>query len=157
MPDFKILDVFEQQCHLIVLAEHYQPDESFWFTEYYVWQGREGTHFKRVTNADGDMLMDDGNPAPWGQSNLDEVAIPGAIPPIQKQRLTPGRTWLRETTPSMDNDSILDTIRSTHSRRTETGWPVQTDTLPSFNMTEKDAEGCVALINKFASLKEYSE
>ena len=157
MPDFKILDVFEKDCNMVVLVEHYQSDDSFWFTEYYIWQGVQGTKFKRVTNAEGDVLMDDGNPAPWSQRNPDEVIKPGAIPAELVQTLPPDREWLRETTPWMDNESILGTIRSTHNRRTETGWPVQHDELPSFQLTERNAEGCTALINKFAALKDYSE
>jgi len=157
MPDFKILDVFAKDGHMVVLVEHYQSDDSFWFTENYTWPGVGGTQFKRVTNADGDILMDDGNPAPWEQRYPDQVVESGARPAELVQNLTAGRTWLRETTPRLDNDSVLGTIRSAHNRRTETGWPVGTDVAPSFVLIEDNAAGCTALINKFASLKGHTE
>lgn len=144
MPDFRILDVFQQDHHLIVRAEHFNPDGSFWFLENYIWQGREGLKRKRKTDAQGRILMDDGKPAPLTDH-----------PDVEERRqfLPLGRDWARHDTPHMDEGSILTTIRSIHEQRLVSGWPQGTiDTLALLMGNSQDEVGCPDLIGKFAAL-----
>ena len=143
----KVTDVFQQDCHLIVRAEHYHPDGTFWFLENYRWQGREGLKRKRVTNTAGRLLMDNGKVAPLRIEDGDSTPV---------AYLPKGREWARRSTPHMDEDSILDTIRSIHRQRLTSGWPQGTVDLVSRispdKIRQQDRDGCPQLINKFAYL-----
>ena len=153
MADFKILDVFEQNWHMVVLAEHYQPDDSFWFTEYYTFPGVEGVKRKRTTNSDGECIMDNGEVAPTHKITSDRPDKPG----ISVQYLPESRDWAREPAPHLNAESILSIIRSVHARRTKSGWAVQTDSLPPLPVNAVNEAGITVLINTFDSLKEYTE
>jgi len=153
MADFKILDVFEKNWHMIVLVEHYQPDDSFWFTEHYIFSGVEGVKRKRTTNSDGECIMDNGEVAPTHKITSDRPYKPG----ISAQYLPEDRDWAREPAPHMTVDSILSTIRDTHRRRTESGWSVQKDSLPPLSKNAVNQDGVDVLISTFGSLKEYTE
>ena len=153
MPDFKILDVFERSWHMVVVAEHYQPDDSFWFTENYTFPGVEGVKRKRTTNAGGEALMDNREVAPTYKITPDRPDNPG----ISAQYLPEGRSWAREPAPHLNAESILSIIRSVHARRTESGWSVQTDSIPPLPVNSVNEAGVEVLINTFDSLKEYTE
>ena len=137
--DFKILAVFEQDCHLVVRAEHYQPDGSFWFLEHYTWQGREGLKAKRKTDKRGRLLLSDGKLAPQRGD-----------PP--ESYLPTGEEWSRHLPPHVDEDSILSTIRGIHKQRLRDGFPGVVDTLSSRPFTRDDASGCQVLTAKFSYL-----
>lgn len=147
MPDFKILDVFADNARLVVRVEHYNADDSVWFTENYCWQGREGLKRKRQTNSDGAYLMDDGNVAPLMPAD----PVTGFAEPY----LPDGRTWARYDIPYMDESSILGTIRSTHDDRLVSGWPQgSVDAMSSTGQPNpRDEAGISTLVSLFSSLK----
>jgi hypothetical protein len=153
--DFRIVNVVELDCHMIVTVEHYHDNDSFWFTENYRWRGVEGAKHRRVVDSDGDYLMDDGSKAPTTpnvRAHLGEVPDP---------YLPEGRDWMRHATPTMDNESIYKTIRLIHSQRLVSGWPQgQIDVvsrMPEDNIRVEDRNGCHALVAKFQPLIGYSE
>ena len=144
----KIVDVFEKDCHLIVLVEHYHADGSFWFREDYRWQGREGLKQKRATNDQGEALMDDGQVAPTHNVEGDQLHY-----------LPEGREWARLPAPHIVDDSILSVIRSIHAQRLVWGWPQgaidQVSSIPDSKISQRDRDGCPVLIAKFAALVGY--
>ncbi len=121
---------------MVVQAEHYRSDGTGWFTENYVFQGREGLKQKRKTNAQGRLLMDDATVAPGAP----------------KQFLPPGREWARHPAPHMAEESIIGTITSIHKQRLVTGWPTGVDVISSKTFTNRDAAGVSALLAKFGHL-----
>ncbi len=144
---FKILDVFLQDCYLIVRAEHYHPDGLVWFTEYYRWQGREGLKQKKATVA-GLFLMDNGLPAPFSIQN-NGLSL--------QQYLPVGRSWKRLPPPRLDKESILDVIRGIHTKRLAEGWPGGEDTLSPSPYQPADTTGSKILLTKFVGLKGTQE
>ena len=146
MSDFKVISVWEQDCHLIVTAEHYHPDASFWFTENYRWQGREGLRHKRSTNARGELLLSDGTVAPTRNNVLgeSEAYLPG------------GTDWQRNAGIHMDNNAVLGVIRTIHGERLLSGWPQgQRDVVQSVSverLSQEDQDGCSVLTAAFSSL-----
>lgn len=146
--DCKIVNVFEFDCHLIAQVEHYHVDGSFWFLENYRWQGRAGLVRKRMTNARGEVLMDNGEVAPTRHEGGDEPKLEPYLPD--------GREWARHTTPAMDEESILGIMRDTHQRRLITGWPQGTvdvvGRIPDSKIAQRDRDGCSQLVDKFAYL-----
>lgn len=148
--DFQLIDITNVQSHLVVTAEHYHPDGSFWFRENYVWQGREGLKRKRKTDAEGRILMDDGQRAPL-RLGIDDELVP---------YLPSGRTWARLPAPHMDEESILTTMRSIHQQRLISGWPQgridKISRISESKIRQEDRDGCPILIAKFAALKGLS-
>jgi hypothetical protein len=153
MADFKILGVYDQDCHLVVRVEHHHADGSFWFIENYVHDGREGIRQKRKVNGAGLLLMDDGNVAPLvnpdpptrkaGKVRMEDTA----------QYLPEGRTWDYHPAPWMDENSVLSVIRDIHGQRLVTGFPQgQVDSAERMSHTDEDERGCEALVNKFLYL-----
>ena len=145
--DFKIIDVQNQDSHLIVCVEHYHVNGTLWFTENYVWQGREGLKQKRATDADGQILLTDGTVAPSLTNNAG----------IVEQYLPEGKSWQLRPGPHMDDEAILTTIRDIHKDRLVSGWPSTTDTLSPCSCTNEDVDGCDTLVSKFTSLIGYEE
>lgn len=146
MPDFKIVGVSQVSHCLVVRVEHYHPDGSLWFIENYRFQGREGLKHKRDTDAEGFILMDDGNRAPLR-------AVPN-LPSTMAEYLPAERGWARKTETHMDENSILDTIRSIHAQRLVSGWPQgAVDVLSqSTSAIQRDVDGCSALMARFTAL-----
>jgi hypothetical protein len=140
--DFKIINVHNQDSHLAVYVEHYHVDGTLWFTENYTWQGREGLKQKRATDADGRILLTDGTVAPYLTNDCE----------IAEQYLPEGKSWELLPGPRMDDESILTTIRAIHRDRLVSGWPSTTDTLRPCVCTNKDVDGCDALVSKFTPL-----
>lgn len=140
---FKILDVFQDDGHLVVRVQHFQNDLP-WFKEDYVWQGREGLKRKRMTNAKGEILLGDQTVAPFDEDG--------------HQFLPPGAKWRYRAAPHMDENSILSVIRSIHAERLFAGTPytdgTSTTNRPSSN---DDRSGVGKLIAKFAGLKGRTE
>ena len=143
--DFKIVNVFEQDCHLVAQVEHYHPDGSFWHLEHYRWQGREGLKHGRQMNARGQLLMDNG-----------EVAPLKMVGRLEQAYLPVGRAWARESTPYLNEECILQTIRSVHADRLVSGWPQGSVDILGRTRPDKlqeDWDGCAQLVTKFAYLK----
>jgi len=136
--DFKIIAVYEQDCHLVLRVEHYL-DSLPWYKDDYIWQGREGLKRKRKTNANGSLLMDNGRVAPLRD---EEPYLPA------------GRNWARYGMPHMDDGSILETIKVAHRRSVENGRPYADGTIGTAKLTfeDRDYTGCSQLVAKFAHL-----
>ena len=144
--NFKIIDVFTHDGHLVVKAEHFNLDSSFWFLEYYLFQGREWHKHKRAVNARGQTLLDDGTVGPTRPRPNE--------PERTEQFLPPGRTWALRPGPHMDDSTILDTIRSIHKQRLVSGWPQgKIDRLGTLKPAPQDTTGCVPLAAHFQHLK----
>lgn len=137
---FAILQVVDIRCQLVVRVQHFNPDGSDWFREAYTWQGREGLKCKRMTNPDGLILMDDGEPAPTR-------VVAGQV----EQYLPADRTWARYSAPHMDDSSILDIIRTVHGQGRAQGYDGWNDDI-QFNPNTQDEDGCSVLVAKFDSL-----
>ena len=144
---FKILDVYAQDNHLCVWVQHFRATGSEWFKEHYLFQGREGLKQKRATDAQGRILMDDGEVAPI---LIRKDGLTGSYLPT-------GRTWKRLPAPHMDDSSILVTIRSIHQQRTASGWIRGDNTLSNHKSTVEDELGNPVLLERFGHLKGYSE
>jgi hypothetical protein len=110
MAHIEIVDKFVQDGMFVVLAEHYNDDGSFWFSEHYCWMSTEGNKAKRQTNAEGMMLMDNGEAAPTRDS--------GRTLEEDEQYLPDGREWLMRDVPHLDDSSIWETILLIHEERT---------------------------------------
>jgi hypothetical protein len=149
MTDFRILNVLERDCHLVVCVEHYK-DDQWWFTENYCWPGVEGIKRKRLVDSEGWVLMDNGVRAPFHPQTAVE-ARPGNQ--RWRQYLPRGRDWARADTPHMDEGSILETIRSHHAKLLAAGFTGGTvDTLGPHPFSERDRAGCPQLLAKFRYL-----
>lgn len=136
---FNITEVRICDCHLLVKVEHLNDDDSIWFREQYVWQGREGVKQKQATNSDGEPLMDDGNVVPT-RGDPPEYYLPE------------GRSCAMRPGPHMDDDSILSTIRDDHAQRQGgfvgyNGWRDE-----HFGIGDHDEEGCDILLEQFERL-----
>lgn len=147
MPNFAITDVSAQDGHLVVTAEHYNADGSVWFTENYIFQGREWHKRKRAANALGQLLLDDGAVAP--------TTVRRRGPPDELEPFLPaGRTWKLRPGPHMVDDSILSVIASTHQRRLASSYPQgHVDRLGSFKAAPEDTSGAADLAAHFLHLK----
>lgn len=141
--DFKVLDVFVQGGHLVVKAQHFKLDGTAWFTEHYLFQGREGLKHKRATNGLGQPLLDDGTVAPTELKRDNNRQVPV---------LPTGRQWARRPEPHLAEDSILHTIRLIHRQRTALNSPNTVDSLVVPPATKADNDGCAALLTKFQGL-----
>jgi len=144
---FKIVNIFQQDAHLVVQVEHYNPDGTFWFLEHYRWQGREGLKRKRATNAQGEILLEDGSVAPYSDP-------PGEL----EQYLPEGAKWQYLPGPHLDESNILGTIQTIHQRRLASGWPqgrvdILARTAPH-KLRQEDHDGSPQLLSKFDSLKD---
>lgn len=151
---FTITEVFTQDGHLVVKADHFRPDGSAWFTENYTWQGREGLKQKRATNALGQLLLDDGTVAP--------STVRRGPPDEVEYILPPGRQWARRSGTHMVDDSILSVIRTTHRQRSTTAYPSRIDQLRTpvgagLAPPPADVAGCPALLAKFQTLIGWTE
>jgi hypothetical protein len=146
--DFRIIDVCESNCHLIVKVEHCKDDEA-WCQEHYQFAGREGGQHQIQTNAAGAALMDNGEVAPT------TTTASGITQPY----LPEGRTYDRYETPFMVDDSILRVIRQCHSARISQpkGMMDELGCSPMGQITQEDRDGCEALLSKFIHLIGYSE
>jgi len=146
---FRITDIFLLDCQLIAHVEHLHPDGSFWFSEHYRWQGREGSKRQRMVDDEGFMLMDNGERAP-----LPDSLTPRDIP---EAYLPDGRDWAWRDAPSMNESSILDTIRSIHQQRLITGWPQgKVDVCartPDHKISESDRACCQIILDAFVYLR----
>lgn len=145
--DFRVTGVITQDHYMVVQVDHYNADASFWFSENYYFQGREGLRQKRSTDVNGMVLQDDGTVAP-----VDEEGEP---------YLEPGKSWAWEPPPRMVNDSILDVVRSIHAQRVANGWPQgRRDALrpvPPAAIKQADIDGAPTLITQFSSLVGHTE
>ena len=141
---FQILDVFPHSNHLVVKVQHLHPGGEDWFIEHYVFQGREGLKRKRMVNAEGQLLMDNGNIAP-------KRGIPDR-PGKSEQFLPSGHDWARNPPPYMDETSVLQIIQSTHAERTISGWEGD-DILSELSWHQEDEDGAGILIAKLSYLK----
>jgi hypothetical protein len=154
MADFTILDVFDNDCHMVVKVQHLHDDDAPWHIEYYYFQGREGLKHKRVTDAEGFILMDDGAVAPKRDRPIRQVGEPATLH-NQEQYLPSGRDWARHPEPHLDVESILNVIRNQHTARsvdTETIQRQRDDVLIPMKHNEQDTQGYVILVNHFQSL-----
>jgi len=152
--DYRIVDVFINDFRLCVKADHYHPDGSFWFTEHYTFLGREGLKQKQATDAQGNVLMDDGTPAPTRAGGRVPINASERIP-----YLPSGRSWKYRPGPHMSDNSILEAISSIHKQRLVTGWPQgKVDSLKprrASSMTQADRDGCAILNVAFQHLIGY--
>ena len=145
--DFKIVDVFAHYGQVVFAVEHYNPDGSFWHLEHYTFQGREFFLHKRVTDAAGKFLLDDGTVAP------ERIVRPGP-PEIREQYLPDGRAWRYHTAPQRPPESVLNIITAEHQKRRLTGWQQgNVNTLSSFRPARADQDGCAGLVAHFQGLK----
>jgi hypothetical protein len=147
---FRILAVRSEYGHLVVEAEHFNPDGSFAYFENYLWQGREGDKHARVTNARGQLMLDDDTVAPLRIKN----PRPGLPDTPLEQYRPEGRQWKRYATPHMDSGSITSTIEAIHSQRLITGWSKGQSrlTVSPHDGLQKDRDGVAALVSKFVGL-----
>ena len=151
-PLFRIIDVRVEYGHMVVEAQHYNPDGSHWFYDNYTFQGREQYQRPRVVDHLGDapqtrlFLASDGREAPK-RANVDGEII---------YYLPEGEEWLRHSHPHLDRAGILHVIRSTHDRRLETGWTdgLQRLTTHPLDYTDEDVDGAPYLQRRFQELKE---
>lgn len=142
--DFRIIRVFDSNAHLVFQVEHYNADGSVWFTEHYTWQGREGLRRKRMVNRKGELLLSDQSIAPRDQDG--------------RQYLPAGKKWRYRPGTHMGQESILDTIRTTHDQRLMSGWPQgSADELATALATPEDVDGITAMNRTFRGLVGYSE
>jgi hypothetical protein len=154
MPDFKVLEVFEHFCHLVLKVEHYNPDGSFWFLEHYFENGAEGLIRKRKANDQGQLLMDNGEVAPLVNPNP-PIRRPGVFRAEDYEQYLPdGREWVYHPAPWLDEQSLLSTVRSIHRQRLQNPqqWQGKIDVLPKVSFKENDQLGCSVLMNKFRYL-----
>ena len=56
---FRIVDIRSEQGQLAIEVQHFNPDGSHWFYEMYNWEGREEYNHPRVTNEQGEFLLED--------------------------------------------------------------------------------------------------
>ena len=143
---YRIVDVIDHSCHLCVVVEHLNDDGSVWFLWNYLWPGREGTRQKRQTNGSGQILMDNGEVAPF--------TTPVHALDVAYQYLPEGRTWAYHPAPVMVDASIHESIRLVHQQATDQAWAQGiVDTLPSISEQAEDRTGCDVLVSKFLPLK----
>ena len=152
MSHYRITEIFEQDGWCVVQVDMLHADGSFWHRENFRWRGGQGLCQKRQTNPAGEILMDDGLPAP---TRAIRPTVPGDAD--TEQYLPSGRQWARRHTPHMEEDSILGVIESIYKQRLLSGWPQgQTDILsriPMDRIQQRDLDGCPALVTHFAHLK----
>jgi hypothetical protein len=152
-PDFRIIAISDHDGQLLVEVEHFKVDGSFDYFENYLWQGREGKKFPREKNEDGLFLLANGRIAPF------RAGTPAT--PALKQYLPERQEWKRQTTPFMEDKSILDVIQKIHDQRkdwTPDEWPQGLKRGQS-RLIEKpipynarDADGIGNLLAKFSHL-----
>jgi len=106
MSHIEVINMFEQDCFLVVQAEHYHDDGGFWFSEHYRWCGDEGLRQKRATDSDGNALLEDDSLAPTNTIDSEEVAF-----------LPEGQDWKYLAAPHMDDSSIWEVIIQDHNTR----------------------------------------
>ena len=145
MSHIEIVNTFEQDCFLVVQAEHYHDDGAFWFMEHYRWCGDEGLKQKRATDSDGNALLDDDTLAPTHTVDGEEIVY-----------LPEGRTWKRHTVPHMDDFSIWETIVKDHNTRKASGFGGGVDvlrrvTLPD-DMAVRMQSGMSTLLTRFNAI-----
>ena len=162
--DFRIVRVFDHDCHLTFQVEHFNADETFWFSEHYLFQGREGLCHQRMENASGELIMDNGEVAPtrlFAKSRAKAQftdAENKAFGLVDEQYLPDGRDWAYQTTPYLDVSSVLAVIGQSHSSHLVSGLPAANtvDVLHSMRPSERDRLGCDSLLLKFQHLVGYS-
>jgi hypothetical protein len=108
--DFRIIDISEHQGQLLVQVEHFKTNGTFDYFENYMWQGREGLKFPRITNSDGIPLMDNGQPVPY------VVGLYGRT----TYQLPANRNWKLSAKPYLTLDSIIGVVQDIHDQRL--GW-----------------------------------
>ena len=171
-PEFRIIAISEHDGQLLVEVEHFKSNGAFDYFENYLWQGSEGVKFPRVTDSDGNLLLDTGQKAPFqvaqnskkpigaGQKALVHVAQDSEK---LRQYLPAGQNWKRSASPFMDRESILSVIHSIHNKRknwSNNDWPGgfkrgQSRLIePPIQSTQQDRNGINALVNKFRGLVE---
>lgn len=107
MSHIKIVNKFCQDGFFVVEAEHFHDDDSFWYSEHYRWLSTEGNKRKRLTDADGRLVLDDGSLAP--RTTDDNGLVSDTLPE--------GREWALRPGPHMDNASIWSVITQDHKAR----------------------------------------
>lgn len=138
-PDYNILSVGSQDGYLVVQAEHYRDDGTFWFSEYYTWSGKEGVMFEVATNLSGERLLSDGSVAPYNPNGV--------------QYVPEGEGWLYTAETLLTQDSIERVIASVHNSRTGSGYPGGTAAPPTLNSADGDTEGADTLAAEFGALE----
>ena len=145
MSHIEIVNMFEQDCFLIVQAEHYHDDGAFWFMEHYRWCGDEGLKQKRATDDQGRALLDDDSLAPTRIVDGEEV-------PYRPE----GRTWKRHAAPYMDDFSIWETIVKDHNTRKASGFGGGVDVLSRVTLPDDIAahmqSGMSTLLTRFNTI-----
>ena len=145
MSHIEVVNRFEQDCFLVVQAEHYHDDGAFWFMEHYRWCGDEGLKQKRATDSDGKALLDDDSLAPTRTMDGEEVAY-----------LPEGRTWKRLAAPHMDDFSIWETIVKDHNTRKAAGFGGGTHVLSRVTLPDDVAarmeSGMSTLLTRFNTI-----
>jgi hypothetical protein len=156
--DFRIVDIWSQDGQMVLEVEMFHPDGTFWHFENFIFQGREGLKRPRVTNAQGEALMDNGVPAPWNNPhNPNPITSEEILTENNRmQYLPPGRHWKRSWSFFLDESSILLVIQSVYEERLITNWvdgqsrliepPMEGNLLDKFGVTE--------LVNHFTYLKD---
>lgn len=150
--DFRIIRVIAVNGLLVVDVDHFNADDSLWFEEEYLWRGREGDKHKRVTNDQGNLLMDDDDVAPVRlKADGDE-----------EQYLPAGREWKLDTArPHMAEGSILSTIRDIHRQRSveRARWQSYTGLKRAADRvqpSEADSAGVAKLLTAFGAMQGQS-
>jgi hypothetical protein len=145
MSHVEIVNMFEQDCFLVVQAEHYHDDGAFWFSEHYRWCGDEGLKQKRATDDQGRALLDDDSLAPTNTIDGEDVAY-----------LPEGRDWKRHAAPHMDDFSIWETIVKDHNTRKAAGFGGSVNVLSRVTIPEDIAtrlrSGMDTLLTRFNSV-----
>ena len=144
--DFKIIDVFEWHCNMVLRVEHYNPNGSPWFLEHHTRNGQTGLVLKRAVDAKGWPYLENGQLAP---SHIDE--IPGGEGP--RPFLPSGQRWKYEDVLRLTERKLLYGISQVHKQRLLTGFPQGTiDVLAPMGHTADDELGCARLVDTFKHL-----
>jgi hypothetical protein len=148
---WQILNIKGQDSYLVATVQHFNPDGSPWFIENYRWQGREGGKQKRASDENGELLLDDGSPAPKRLGSDKE----------EHQYLPAGRQYKFLPGTHISDESLLSLIRTTHEQRLVSGWPQgyrdSLRSVPTSGVHQRDQDGIAQMVSTFKHLEDYSE
>ena len=144
MSHIEVVNRFEQDGFFVVEAEHYHDDGSFWYSEHYRWVSTEGNKRKRLSDADGRLVLDDGSLAP---RTTDSTGV-------STDTLPEGRQWALRPGPHMDDGSVWSVIIQDHEARREVyaGGRNTLARTPTHGEAEEIASGNTALLTRFADV-----
>lgn len=157
MADFQILNVRALNGHLVIEAEHFNPDGSHWFFEEYLFQGREAFKHKRIADDDGFPLLKrtDSDAAPIGTddpSGARAARVADSNGTVEAV-LSASREWLRdETQPHLRESSVLKVIAEEHRLPHTQGYDGRIEGAKRLTPSADDLAGASQLRAAFMSL-----